>query len=704
VNKALQKDPSLRYQDAAELRADLQRLKRDVESRRADAMGAQRQPVDTPEAAALASPTAKVSGRAAGRRYVRIASTTAVALGLVAAGWLFLPRHAHALNDKDTIVLADFANSTGDAVFDDALKQALAVDLGQSPFLNILSDGKVRATMKEMTRPSSERMTDEIAREVCQRSGSKAFISGSIAGLGNRYVIGLNAINCATGDSLARDQVQAASKEKVIDALGSAATKLRSKLGESLPSVRKFDVPLEQATTASLEALKAFSLGRKQNSAAAIPFYERAIELDPNFAMAYARLGVMYRNIGQPAQASAYITKAFALREHAGERDKLYITSTYYLFVTGEQEKAIQTYTLWEQSYPRDWLPYFNQAVAYANVGQYEKAVEATRESLSLYPENVTAFENLAGHYLDLNRFAEAQDVTTQAFARKLDEEAFHTNLYGLAFLQGDSSGMAQQVAWFAGKREIENEILGLQSATEAYFGRLGKARDLTRRTIASAESAQNKESSALWSADAALREALFGNYGAARELVGAALKLAPGSRDSKSEATMALALTGDVAHAQALAGELNKSFPLNTMTQSVWLPAIRGQIAINSKTPADAIAALQTAAPYELGQSVGQLNYSCIYPAYIRGQAFLAAGQGAGAAAEFQKILDHSGLVQNCPTAALAHLGLARAFVLQGDSAKGKTAYQDFLTLWKDADPDIPILIVAKSEYSKLK
>ena len=636
-------------------------------------------------------------------RRKRLGIVAAGAIAALAIGALLYPRHVHALKPTDTIVLADFANSTGDTVFDDTLKQALAVDLGQSPFLNILSDTRVRAIQHDMARAPNDRLTDESARELCQRAGSKAFIGGSIANLGNQYVIGLNAINCATGDPLAREQTKAAGKEKVIDALDSAATKLRSELGESLRSVQEFDVPLEQATTPSLEALKAFSLARKKDSAAAIPFYERAIDLDPNFAAAYARLGVMYRNIGQPARANTYLTKAFALRDHASERDKLHIASWYYLLVTGEQGKAIQTYQLWEQSYPRDWLPYLNRGVAYETIGQYEKAVEATRESLKLYPDNVSAYANLGGDYLALDRFPEVREATDQALARKLDDEFLHTNLYGLAFLDGDSATMAQQASWFEGKAEVENEILGLQAATDAYFGRLKRARELTQRTVASAERAQNKESAALWSADAAVREALFGNYAAAREQAASALSLAPGSRDSESEAALALVLAGDAARAQALTDVLNKRFPVNTVIQSVWLPAIRAQVAINRKASSSAVELLQAAVPYELGQSVGQLNYSCIYPVYIRGEAYLAAGQGPAAAAEFQKFLDHRGIVQNCPTGALAHLGLARAYTLQGDTAKARAAYQEFLTLWKDADPDIPILIAAKSEYAKL-
>ena len=403
-------------------------------------------------------------------------------------------------------------------------------------------------------------------------------------------------------------------------------------------------------------------------------------------------------------RASEYITKAFKLREHAGERDKLRITASYYEFVTGEQEKAIQAYQLWEQSYPRDWLPYFNAGVAYGSLGQYEKALETTRKSLELYPENVTAYENLGTFYLQLNRLTEAKDITNQALARKLDEEMLHTNLYSLAFLQSDSAEMIKQAAWFEGKTDVENEIFGQQSSTEAYYGRLKKARELTKQAVASGERAQNKEVAAFWTADGALREALFGNFGAARENVDEALKLDPGSRDAASEAGLALALTGDVSGAQATADELNKIFPLNTIMQSIWLPTIRGQIAVKRETPSAAVQLLQAAIPFELSTAVEPVGYSCIYPAYIRGQAYLVEGQGVPAAAEFQKILDHRGLVQNCATGALAHLGLARAFALQGDTARAKAAYHDFLTLWKDADSDIPILIAAKAEYAKMQ
>jgi tetratricopeptide (TPR) repeat protein len=399
---------------------------------------------------ALAGPPAlatQTGEQGKSRRSIWIAVAAVLAIGLGVGAWLFFKRPARTLTDKDMIVLADFANKMGDAVFDDTLKQALAVGLGQSPFLDVVSDGRARATLGQMNRAPAERLTEEIAREVCQRTGSKAVVSGSIASLGNEYVVGLNAINCATGDWLAREQVQAAGKEKVLDALGSAAAKLREELGESLPSVQKFDVPLDQATTSSLEALKAFSLGRNASDAASIPLFEQAIQPDPNFAAAYSRLGVEYRNLGQPARASEYLTKAFELRDHATERDKLYIASQYYVGVTGELEKAIQTYQLWVQSYSRDWIAYANLSIPYSSLGWYEKAEEATRESLKIHPENVASYENLAEFYLALNRFPEARDIANQAFARKLDDQYLHTNLYLLGFLQGDSAAMAQQVA-----------------------------------------------------------------------------------------------------------------------------------------------------------------------------------------------------------------------------------------------------------------
>ena len=553
------------------------------------------------------------------------------------------------------MVLADFVNSTGDTVFDGTLKQALAVDLGQSPFLNILSEDRIRATLREMTQRPGTVLTDEAAREVCQRSGSKAIISGSIAGLGNQYVIGLNATNCASGDSLAREQVQAAGKEKVLEALGKAAAKLRGELGESLRSVEKFDVPPEQATTSSLQALEAFTMGRKaKDSVAAVAFYQRAIELDPNFASAYVRLGTTYDGLGQHKQAKRNITKAFQLREHASEREKLHIASLYYLFVTGAVDKAIKSCELWAQSYPRDWLPLLNLGTAYSITGQYEKAVEATRESLKFHPDNVTAYENLTGFYLLLNRLSEAKDVTAQAQARKLDDESIHTNLYSLAFLQGDSAAMAQQVAWFDGKPEFQSDILALESATEAYSGRLSKARELSGRAVAVAKNAQNKDSAAL-AADAALREAMYGNNEPAREMAGAALNLAPENSDASSEAALALAITGDVARTPAITEDISKRFPLIPLLN----PSGSPPFALNSRSTAKSSAAvghLEAAVSYELGL----IPDPSTTPACIRRTSAAPRTGGWQGCTGGSRVSEDSGpprAYQNCPTGALAHL-----------------------------------------------
>jgi tetratricopeptide (TPR) repeat protein/predicted Ser/Thr protein kinase len=694
INKALEKDRKLRYQHAADIRTDLQRLRRDTESGHAA--------VGTTEA------VAKPAATSTGSRWTAIAAVVVVAVALAVGAWLYFARRAHALTEKDSIVLSDFTNTTGDAVFDDTLKQALAVDLGQSPFLNILSEEKIRQTLREMTRPPNERLTQDLAREVCQRAGSKAYLAGSIAELGTQYVIGLEALNCASGDVLAREQVTAAGKEQVLPALGQAAAKLRNEVGESLSSVQKFDVPLEQATTNSLEALKAFTLGLKteheKGSAEAIAFYKRAIELDPNFALAYDNLGIDYYNLNQPILAADDLKKAFDLRDRVTEREKSPITALYYELATGELEKSNQTYELWIHVYPRDAVAYENLGFNYMTLGQYEKAAKETREALRLEPTDAVGYENLGETYLALNRFDEARTTTEEAQGRKLDNIGLHLNLYALAFFQGNVAAMKQQADWAIGKPGADDWMLSLESDTEAWSGRLGKARELSRQAVESARRRDEKEPAALWQANAAIREALFGDTEAARQNAAAAVALAPGSRDAVAQAGLAYALAGDATRAQPLADDLAKRFPQDTVVQSVWLPTIRAQIETGRKNPARSIELLQAAAPYELGMLSGSAANSCLYPVYVRAEAYLSAQQGQLAAVEFQKILDHRGLLWNCATAALAHLGLAGAYVLQGDTAKSRAAYQDFFGLWKDADPDIPVLIAAKAEYAKLK
>ncbi len=699
INRALEKDRQLRYQHASEMRAELQRLKRDTESGRSSAASS----------GALAAPHGKVW---------KIA-VSVLLIALFVAGGLYYRSHQQSkrLTDKDTIVLADFDNKTGDAVFDDTLKTALTVSLRQSPFLNLLSDDKVATTLRLMQRPTSTRLTAELVRELCQRAGSKVYVAGSIASLGSEYVLGLKAVNCQSGEAVVEEQVTAAAKEKVLDALGEAASKLRGGLGESLATVQKFDVPLAEATTSSFEALKAYSLGEKGYGegagAAALRYHQRAIELDPNFAMGYLAVGNDYSSLSEPGRATEYITKAFELREHASEREKLAITARYYANVTGEADKAAQTFQEGIQNYPREQGVHLGLGEVYLVQGQYEKASEAYRESLRLGPDIEAPYADLAMNLLALQRLDEARQIVQQAEARKMDDDVFHGALYAVAFLRSDSQAMAEQQQWFTGK-PAENSGLSLASDTEAFAGHLMKAREVTKQSVDSAIRADNKESGAIWLENAALREDAYGNTTGAKRQATEGLKLFPASQAVQAEAALAFAMAGDAARAESLAQDLNKRFPLDTQMQSLWLPAIKAQLALNRKNPSDAIRDLQPALSIEFGTIRFVNNVSCLYPTYIRGQAYLAAGQGKESASEFQKILDHSGIVWNCWTGALAHLGVARANVLQSRTSQGAdadaarvralAAYKDFLTLWKDADPDIPILKQAKAEYAKLQ
>jgi eukaryotic-like serine/threonine-protein kinase len=689
INKALEKDRNLRYQSAAEMRTDLQRLKRDTESGHMVAASS----------GTMAVHEAPVTQK---RKLWKIVAPTAVLVmaALIAGGLYYRSHRTKPLTEQDTVVLTDFDNKTGDTVFDDALKEALAVELGQSPFLNVLSDRKVSETLQMMGRPANERITEDVGRELCLRTGSKAVLGGTIASLGSHYLIELNAVACSTGDTLAKEQGEATSKEDVLKALSRASSSLRRELGESLPSVQKFDAPIE-ATTSSLEALKNYSMAvtvsREKGEAPSIPFFKRAIEIDPNFPMAYAALAVIYGNLLQPSLALEYATKAYRLRDRVSEREKLRISATYFQ-ATGELEKEAQTYELWKVTYPRDSYLHGNLGNDYFFMGQFDKALPEKLEALRLDPDDVVNYANLGLTYLNLNRLDEAKATYDQAFAHKLDSGFLRQNLYFLAFLRGDAAQMEEQVAWGTGRPGDEDMLLSAQSDTEAYYGRLTKARDFSRRAVDSAVRSDSNETAASWQVNAALREAELGNAASARQGVTAALALSQG-RDVKVAAALTLARSGDAPRAKTLAEELEKSYPSNTLLKLYWLPTINAANELDRGNASRALVDLEAAAPYELGGAGGNL-----YPAYVRGQAYLLAHKAAAAAAEFQKLLAHRGIVVNFVTGSLAHLQLGRAYAMQGDSARARAAYQDFLTLWKDADPDIPILKQAKAEYANLQ
>ena len=721
INRALEKERNLRYQHASDMRAELQRLKRDTDSGRSALMTAA---AEEAERATSGPGTKSSSGRQSAAAppsqpivaekpskpsWKIIVFVTALTCALIAGGLYWRLHPSPKLTDKDTIIIADFTNTTGDPVFDDTLKQALTIGLRQSPFLNILSDATLKQTLALMQRPPDEPLTRQVAREVCQRSASTAVIEGSISGLGNSYVVGLQATSCSSGDALAQEQVQAQHKEDVLKSLNEAMTNLRPKLGESLSIVQKFDAPLVQATTSSLEALKAFTLGSAATERGSvtdgIPHLNRAIELDPNFALAYSFLGVFYAaNLQEPALAAENFRKAYELRDRVSEREKFSITSNYYSFVTGELDKGMQTARLWARAYPRDSDPHLFLGVWASYLGNYKEEVQEELEAFRLAPNTNGPYTNLMDGYTALGKLDEAKDIGRKALANKLEGQFLRDDLYMIAFLEGETDEMQRQVQATTGRVGVEDLLLSAASDTQSFYGKLVGARELTKQAVQSALNSEEKETAALWRLNSALREAEFGNAGRARQDVKEGLAIAS-TRDVRTLAALTLACVGDLAQAKNTADTLQKEHPLNTTLNHYWLPTIGAYIELRTDHPTQAVAILRDAAPYDLAFPLPQYSEGgTLYPSYVRAQAYLALHQGKEAAAEFQKFIDHRTIVANYPLASLARLGLARAYALQRDATKSRTAYQDFFALWKDADPDIPILKQAKAEYAKLQ
>jgi len=691
IHKALEKDRNLRYQHAADVRTDLQRLKRDSESGHSAAVGSGR----------AATRTLGPLGLAKGGKI--LVPILLLAAGIT-GGLYYRSHQTKLLTDKDTIILSDFDNKTGDPVFDDTLKQGLSVQLQQSPFLELISDRQTNETLRLMGRSAGDRLTPEITREVCVRTGSKAMVTGSIASLGSQYVIGLKAVNCETGEILAEAQQQAEKKEAVLNALDGATVNLRSKLGESLSSVQKYATTLSKVTTPSLDALKAYSQGQKirraQGDTAALPFFKRAVELDPNFADPYAGISSIYCNLNEESRAAEFARKAYELREKTSELERFGIETNYYECATGELDKALQVMELWRQNYPRGLDPCIDPSSVSASLGDHQRALDLCLESPAVEAKSAFYYMNLASAYMNLNRLDEAEAVYKRAEQHQVKNEILLEGRYLTAFLRGDDKRMSWLASTAMGKPGTEDLLLAVQADTAGWYGKLKKARDLTRQAMDSAQNNDAKETAAVYQAMAALREVESGNRERAREDATAALKLAP-NQYVQVLAALSLARAGDTAGAERVADELAKVFPLDTLVQRYWLPTIRAAVALEHKAPDRAIELLETVGALELSEPRAAGTVLC--PVYVRGEAYLMLHDGKAAAAEFQKFIDHRGLVVNFPWGALARLGLARAFAMQGDEARARAAYQDFLSLWKDGDPESPVLRRAKEEYARL-
>jgi DNA-binding winged helix-turn-helix (wHTH) protein/tetratricopeptide (TPR) repeat protein len=618
-------------------------------------------------------------------------------------------RQAVTLGDKDPVLIADFANSTGDPVFDGALRQGLEVQLEQSPVLNLVSSERVLQTLTLMGRPPDTRLTSELARDICERTGSAAVLDGSISNLGSQYVLGLRARDCRTGSVIDEEQAQAARKEDVLSALSHIASNFRVRVGESLAAVEKHDTPLAEATTPSLEALKAYSLGWKvsglQGEAAAIPFFKQATEIDPKFAIAYASLGLMYGSVGDTALATENTRNAYELRDRASDKEKFFITAYYDGRATGNQEKAQQTCAAWAQTYPHELMPHsFLAGFIYPVFGKFEKAAEEARKTIEISPDSGIGYVLLASAACNLDRMNDAEDALRRASERKLEGPLLSLLRFDVAFLQGDQARMQQEVAAARGKSGSEDWITDHQAFVLAYAGRMQEAEKMSRRASDMAQQAAHRERAALFETRVALWQAFYGNTAASKPAATAALAVSR-NREVNYGVALALAMSGDSSRGQALADDLEHNFPEDTSVKFNYLPVVRAALALKHGEPAKAIELLQTSVPYELGtpRSALQGYFGALYPIYVRGQAYLAARRGPEAVTEFQKILDHRRTMVGDPVVVLAHLQLGRALVLSGDKVQAKSAYQDFLALWGNADTDIPIYKEARREYASL-
>ncbi len=692
VNKALEKDRNLRYQSAAELRADLQRLKRNSESGN----------VPASESGFVTRPVARP-----GKLWKIVPAVVLVAV-LVAGGLYYRSsrRQEKRLTGKDTIVLSDFAKSTGDPVFDNTLKTALGVTLRQSPFLNVLSESSVARTLRQMTLPAGTELTPEVARELCQRVGSKAYIGGSIGSLGSEYVLGLKAVNCQNGDTLAEEQVTAASKEKVLDVLGVTASKLRGELGESLITVQKFDVALEQATTSSLDALTAYGAALatwdKKGDQDSLPIFKKAVELDPNFAMAWGGLATIYQNLGQFELARESAAKAYDLRLRVTESERAGIDARYYSYVTGDLEKSKQVYALAAQNYPKSPNVWNHLANAEGELGRYEQSAQDFRQALALDPSRASSYANLSTALMALNRVDEGSAVLADAAKRGLQTESLMQAAYSIAFLRGDAAEMERLIKLSPEVPGAQALLLFQQSNTEAYHGHFAKARELTRVAANLMERNGNKELAASVLVQSADRDAEVGEFTSAREFILEAKKLSQ-AENVKSLTALILARVGNTKEAESITGDLDKEWPEDTYIQKYWLPVIHAALDIRQEQPAKAIDDLGTATLLEFANPEAT-SLATLYPVYVRGQAYLAMGQMTAATVEFRKLIDHPGMVVNFPLGALAHLELARAYSRSSDLENSRQSYRKFLQLWKDADPEIPILKEATAEYAKVQ